>query len=165
MIGTWVVTIAMFASSQEMGQARMQAAYTTLQRLAANVLSDKANASTQEQAEHRARKAELTAQLIYIGTTHEIMAIGNWNDPYQSNFLAVIQQTVQAGEKLALLPEEALCWERAGLDLVASHHELLQRQVAAGKASQKSLDKANVTLERFRRSYHQALARCLISLD
>ena len=67
---------------------------------------------------------------------------------------------VHTGVSMAVLPEEALCWERAGLNLATAHRRVLKRQVSVGVMPSQSLNQAEAQVARFEKRYRDVLVRC-----
>ena len=165
MMCAWVIAIATFATGVENGNREMRVAFGTLQRLAAAIPAERPELTAQERAEHGPAKAELEALMIYLTKVNEVMETGYWNENYHANYLTVVHQTVNAGRVFAVLPEEALCWERAGLNIAATHLRLVRQQHESGKLSKQALFLASASHQRARKSYLDALARCIQNLD
>jgi len=159
MMGVFVVGIVAAFTAPEAGLADVQSALGSFQRLAAAVSTEKPGASVVEKAEYSARKAELEALLTYLRKVQEVTAIGKWDASYSHNMILVAQQAVTAGKALAVLPEEELCWDRAGLNFTAVHRFTVAQQVQAGVLPAKALDQADAAYERARREYRRTLAR------
>ena len=79
--------------------------------------------------------------------------------------LTAMQQSVTAGKLFAVLPEEALCWERAGLNHAAAVRLCVQQLIVAGKLPPESLHQAIAQYYRCQASYNETLARCTAGRD
>jgi hypothetical protein len=163
MINAWMVTLATFATGPEVAQLQTQAALGTFLRLAGTVPDDRPGLTAQERAEYGPRKAELVALTTYLGKVREVIEIGKFDESFRTNLLVVAQQAAFAGSILAVLPEEALCWERAGLNFAAVHRRVIQQQVVSGRLSVQELRQADEAYEFTLRRYNETLARCLTS--
>jgi hypothetical protein len=165
MIGALILAVVGVVSSPEVGQAQMQSAFDACRRLATLASIDPAGATPEERAARQARKAELDALLIYVQKIHAVISIGRWQPQDYLNYLTVQQQLATAGAALAVFPEEALCWQQAGLNCAAAGRLFTWQRVAAGKEPPQNLHQAEAQYERFRGQYKEALARCTADRD
>jgi hypothetical protein len=158
MIGMSIAIIVAVSSSPELNAVPTGLAMQTLRRLAAAIPEEKPNATPTEQAMHKAQKNEVEDLVVYLHKVQEVMSIGNWQPAFYQNYLTVLQQITAAGVSAALLPEEALTWHRAGLDLAQEQLRWMTWQFQAGKQPEQNLYQAKAQYERFRSQYRKALA-------
>src|SRR5581483_8805461 len=147
MIGALVLAVVGVASSPEVGRTQMELAFDACRRLATLASIDPTGANPEERAARRSRKAELDALLIYVQKVHAVISIGRWQPQDFLNYLTVMQQLATAGTALAVLPEEALCWQRAGLNCAAAGRLFTWQRVAAGKEPLQNLHQAEAQYE------------------
>jgi hypothetical protein len=160
-----VVLVAALACNQAMAKAEMRSAMQTFDRLHAAIVNELPNATPQEEASRRAALAEVENLKIYFGKVAEVLDFGRWDDAYLQQTITVARQRTVACSNVAVLPEEALCWERAYLNYVAALRMQMVLRAKTGIGSAKAVDQANAAYEAARKSYAQALARCLTSID
>jgi outer membrane protein TolC len=106
----------------------------------------------------QARKRRVEALWVYLKKVQEVIDLGNWNPAYYQNYLTVLQQVAEAGVSTTLLPEEALCWHRASLDLAAEQLRWMTRRVESGIEPRRNLYQARALYERSRSEYRKVLA-------
>jgi hypothetical protein len=128
-------------------------------RLAAAAAVDLAGANSDERATRRARKAELDALIAYVEKSRAVMAAGGWTSAHSSNYLQVVRQLVAAGTDLAVLSEEALCWQRVGLHLSFAQYRTVAARGEAWADRPQQLNQVRTQFEFFRAEYQQALQR------
>lgn len=75
------------------------------------------------------------------------------------NALQVARDTISLGSQLAEFPEEALCWQWAGLNLAKAQYRQVYRQVNLGLDFPQTLDQVVAQLELFRSAHQEAKAR------
>ena len=137
------------------------AAMAKFHRLAA--LPDEANLSAEERNVRPALKARMKQLLIYVDKISERAAADEIKQNELFNLLQVERDLVNSGTLLAASPEEALCWQKAGLDLARAYHRMVERRVAAGSDPSYMVNHTRAQVELFRKQYIQALARCIES--
>jgi hypothetical protein len=128
-------------------------------RLAAAGAVEPAGATVEQRALIQPRKRELDSLIIFTARTHEVMRTGQWSDGLHQQYLTVIRDLVNAGQAVAVLPEETLAWERIGLVLSYEQYRVVAGRVQAGTAPAQQLGMARAQFERFRDRYQAALAR------
>ena len=109
-----------------------------------------------------ARRARLEALVLFIEKFQDLREIRQFKNTELFAFLQVLSDMVDVGVDLAPLPEEALCWQRAGLDLAREHYRWLDIRVRNGAYPVASLDQAAAQLKLCQEQYREALARCLL---
>jgi hypothetical protein len=157
MVVALVVSLVAAITNPEPPRAEMSLALRSIQRLA-SIPTDMPGATEEERATRQPHKAELDALLIYLAKVQDVICIGSFNPAYTQNFLTVVMQTVAAGKQLAMTPEEALCWDRAGLDYANAIRRYVELQVHVGKLPPESLYQARAMYERVRNQYRKTLA-------
>lgn len=158
MLVTCVLVAVAVVNSSEVNPAQSGSAMKTLGRLVAAIPETRPNMTETEQKAHQAHKAEVDALWIYLVKVQEVIDIGKWNPAYYQNYLTVMQQIAAAGLNTTVLPEEALCWHRASLDLAAEQLIWMTRLVESGKEAKQKLYQARAHFERSRSEYRKALA-------
>ena len=158
MIGMSIAIIVAVSSSPELNAVPTGLAMQTLRRLAAAIPEERPNATVVGKSRHKAQKNEVEDLMVYMHKVQEVIEIGNWQPAFYQNYLTVIQQITAAGVSTALLPEEALTWHRAGLDLAQEQLRWMTWQVETGKQPEQNLYLAKAQYERFRSQYRKALA-------
>jgi hypothetical protein len=159
MIVAFVVSLVATVNSPEFALANSQLELRSLQRLAASMPAEKLGATMTEKVEYQAQKAELEALVRYLAKVQEVIAIGKGEERDLRNMILVTEQAVVAGQALALLPEEVLCWDRVGLNLAAATHRYVALKVQAGMLPAEVLGETRAAQERFKRHYRQMLAQ------
>jgi hypothetical protein len=142
------------------GPAEMRAPFDPLdacKRLAAAAAVDPAGATPDERAERRARTAVLGPLISYVEKSHKVMADGRWTSTDSSNYREVVRQLVTAGTDLAVLPEEALAWQRVGLHFSINQYRMIAVRVWCGCDTAEQLLVARAQFELFRLQYNQML--------
>lgn len=109
-----------------------------------------------------ARRARLEALVFFIEKFQDARENSQFANTELFAFLQVQREMVDEGVDLAPLPEEALCWQRAGLDLAREHYRWLDIRVRNGAYPVASLDQAAAQLKLCQEQYREALARCLL---
>lgn len=148
-------------------RAELKAATTAIQKLTAaagvpviRTEDAKTRGEIEAAAVHGSRRAELEAIVRFIEKFHPLIG-REMTATEVFNYHQVVRDLVNTGLHLAVLPEEQLCWERAGLNLSLAHRRVLKRQVGAGVMPSQALDQAIAQVARFETRYRDALARCV----
>jgi hypothetical protein len=160
---TGALVVALTVAAPNLGLAQMRSPFDPLdacKRLAAAAAVDPAGVAPAERAARRAQKERLDSLITYTEKVHQVMAAGQWTSTDFFNYLQVMRDLVDVGTSLAVLPEEALCWQRVGLTLSFDQYRLVQGRVQAGVDPPQQLNQARAQFELFRAQYQQALLRC-----
>jgi hypothetical protein len=156
MFCTIMVTLAL---SDAVQKAPREEAAATLERLTAAAL-----ARTGRTAEERAMLVPLKARLqelqIYVWKTRELINVGRWTPQDFFNYLQVQRDLVAAGTDLCVLPEERLCWQRAGLALAYEGYRFTKARVDTGTDPPQQLNQARAQFELFKTQYERTLKEC-----
>lgn len=156
---TMVFALALTTGAQPAAErAELDAAVATMRRLAESATKVQPG-DTAEVAAKRVRLAEL------VRAVDDVVRIdrptgSTFNSTQFFNLVQMTRDVVVAGADLAVLPEEALCWQRVGLNFAAAHHRVVHRKVYAGLDPPQCENQSRVQVEQFRVQYQSALARC-----
>jgi len=161
MYATVMAALAMVgATGPVVEQKEAPAAMVTIKRLMESCPRPNPTSSDKTIA---ARRARLEALVLFIEKFQDAREIRvQFKNKELLSFVQVLRDMVDEGVDLAPLPEEALCWQRAGLDLAKEHYRWVHIQVRNGTYPVASLDQAAVHLKLFQAQYREALARCLL---
>jgi len=145
-----VVMLASPLTAERMHTAPAIASMTRLAALTARPLPG-------DTAETESRKARLAALSQFLG---KFERDHRFTSREQLNLLTDIRDLVSAGTDLAVLPEEALCWQRVGLNLSMAYYRVVVARVRSGELPPHTLDQSEAQVELFRKQYWDALCRC-----
>ncbi|MBN9522846.1 hypothetical protein J0H58_30735 [bacterium] len=107
-----------------------------------------------------AQRARLGGLREYVSRFHRRMLAGGLIESDVYNLQQVTRDLVEEGVGLAVLPEERLCWQRAGLNLAHAQYYFVRAGAAAGTFPPQHLNQARARIESFRAGYDRALAEC-----
>lgn len=105
--------------------------------------------------ERSAQRARLGALVQYVNRVDARMNSGAFRSEEWYNVLQVVRDMTDAGVGMSVLPEEALCWRRVGLDLAWSHHRF-----AVARGQSQLIDQSRAQLELMRSQYVTTRERC-----
>ena len=108
------------------------------------------------------QRARLEALVNYIEKYQARLQSGQVQPSEFFNLLQVERDMISTGADLAPLPEEALCWQRTGLDLAKGAYKFSEVMVRNGVWPSSHRDQAAAQVELFRTEYREALSRCLL---
>jgi hypothetical protein len=108
------------------------------------------------------QRARLEALVKYLEKTHARYESGSVEPAVFFNLLQVQRDMISTGADLAPLPEEALCWQRVGLDLAKGAYKFSEVMVHNGVWPASHRDQAAAQVELFQTQYREALTRCLL---
>ena len=77
------------------------------------------------------------------------------------NVLQVTRDAVHQGSQLAEFPEEALCWQKAGLALAQAQDRYCEVRVDIGTFPAQCRDQTKAQVEIFRTTYREALLKVI----
>lgn len=149
MIASIAVSLALTGAAQV---AATHAPQVTVARLTA--------AASARRGDRPEQVARLEALQVFAARAHQRILADHFQGADLFNFLQVERDLIETGAGLALLPEERLCWQRAGLNLAHAHYLIVRARVAAGALTPVHLDQARAQIELFRTGYDRALAEC-----
>jgi hypothetical protein len=156
MFCTITVTLALSGAVQMVPR---EEAATTLERLTAAALA-RTGRTAEEREKLTWQKARLEELQIYVWKTREVIKVGRWAPQDFFNYLQVQRDLVAAGTDLCVLPEERLCWQRAGLALAYENYRAVKARVEAGTDPPQQLNQAQAQFDLFKAQYQRALKEC-----
>lgn len=153
-----VALAAVLSGPVQMAQA--DAAMAAFERLTAAALA-RSGVTAEERLAHVPLKTRLHELLIYTRKYHEFRAAGRGVAQDVFNLIQVTRDLVDAGWQLSTLPEERLCWARAGVDFATAHFHLGKRLVEVWSDPPAQRNQAGPHLELLRKQYLSALKECI----
>jgi hypothetical protein len=160
MIASIAVSLALTGAAHAAAEhaAVAHAPLATVDRLVAAAVARRGDGSDEAL---RSRLDRLEALRAFAVRAHQRILIGGVNGSDLFNFLQVERDLVETGSGLAVLPEERLCWQRAGLNLAYANYRVVSERVTAGALTSVHLDQVRAQFELFRTGYNRALAECV----
>ncbi len=156
MIASITITLALGGAANV---AVAHAPQATFERLAA-AASIRRSAGPAEMPERLVQKELLNQLIAFVVRGHAHLTAGEWTGAEMLNIQEVTRDVVETWSGLAVLPEERLCWQRAGLDLAYVQFQMVGARVAAGTMPPRYLSQARTHFEHFRSGYNRTLAEC-----
>lgn len=151
---TGLMLTAAAAKAPDFGPA---APIATMNRLARMQRAVEAGNDPVRAAVRTAQLARLEALVQYMNRVEARMQSGAFRSEEWFNMLQVMRDVTDAGVAVSVLPEEALCWRRVGLDMAWSHYRM-----AVARGQSQLVDQSRAQLEFMRGHYTTTRERCTV---